>query len=93
MSEIGIPTISGQAREKAAALEKQMRALQAEAVRSSARLAGLAAGRTTQTRARSSSTSGGLAGGGQSQRMGGIEGGKVGGPLGHRGPMGTTARE
>ena len=62
-----------------------------DAVRSSARLAGLASGKVTQTRARP--TSGGLGGGGQAQRTGGIMGGKIGGPLGQRGPAGTTATE
>ncbi len=73
-------------------LQEQMKGFYQESVRSSARLAGLAAGKVTQTRARP--VSGGLAsGGGQAQRQGGIQGGKIGGPLGKRGPAGTTARE
>lgn len=73
----------------------QMQKLQDESVRSSARLAGLAARTVTQTRARPS-TGGGLSGGGpatggQAQRLGGIQGGKIGGPLGHRGPTGSSA--
>jgi len=78
-------------------LQAQMAGFYQESVRSSARLAGLAAGKVTQTRARPSSVSGGLAGGaksgGQAQRTGGIQGGKIGGPLGKRGPTGTTASE
>lgn len=91
------------ARQDAARMRAQMRKLEEEAVRTSARLAGLSAGKVTQTRARPSSVSGGLAGsasasggltgGGQAQRSGGIQGGKIGGPLGSRGPAGTTARE
>ena len=72
-------------------LQSQMKEFYQESVRSSARLAGLAAGKVTQTRARP--VSGGLAGGGQAQRSGGIQGGKIGGPLGKRGPAGTSAGE
>ncbi len=78
-------------------LQAQMKEFYQESVRSSARLAGLSAGKVTQTRARPSTVSGGLAGGGrgggQAQRTGGIQGGKIGGPLGRRGPTGTTAGE
>ena len=77
-------------RQDAARLQEQMQGFYEESVRSSARLAGLAAGKVTQTRARP--VSGGL-GGGQAQRTGGIQGGKIGGPLGKRGPAGTTAGE
>jgi len=80
-------------RQDAARLQEQMKGLYQDSVRSSARLAGLAAGKVTQTRARP--VSGGLApsggGGGQAQRQGGIQGGKIGGPLGKRGPSGTKA--
>ena len=81
-------------------LQAQMKSLQEESVRSSARLAGLASRTVTQTRARPGSgmrgtaggTGGGLANaGGQAQRTGGIQGGKVGGPLGHRGPAAGTS--
>ena len=77
------------ARKDAARLQAEMKEKEAAAVRNAARLAGLAAGKVTQTRARS--VSGGLAGGGlggQAQRSGGIQGGKIGGPLGKRGPAG-----
>ena len=76
-------------RQDAARLQAKMEKERMEAVRSSARLAGLSAGKVTQTRARP--VSGGLAsggGGGQAQRQGGIAGGKIGGPLGKRGPAG-----
>ena len=78
-------------RQDAARLQEQMQGFYQESVRSSARLAGLAAGKVTQTRARP--VSGGLAsggGGGQAQRQGGIQGGKIGGPLGKRGPAGSS---
>lgn len=90
----GIPfgTMAG-GRADAARLQEQMQGFYEESVRSSARLAGLAAGKVTQTRARPAGSarpaSGGLAsggGGGQAQRQGGIQGGKIGGPLGKRGP-------
>ncbi len=85
----GIPfgTIAG-GQADAARLQEQMKEFYDESVRSSARLAGLAAGKVTQTRARPA-VGGGLAsggGGGQAQRQGGIQGGKIGGPLGKRGP-------
>ena len=78
-------------REDAARLKAQAEKLRRDAVRDAARLAGLSAGKITQTRARP--VSGGLASGGQAQRQGGIQGGKIGGPLGKRGPAGTTAGE
>ncbi len=73
-------------------LQKEMEGLFRESSKTSARLAGLAAGKVTQTRARP--VSGGLAGG-QAQRTGGIQGGQIGGPLGKRGPASpsTTAGE
>lgn len=82
-------------------LTAQMETLYKESVRSSARLAGLAAGKVTQTRARpvggglaggsgggpvGGGSGGGLAGSGKSQRSGGVKGGRIGGPLGRRGP-------
>lgn len=73
-------------RDDAARMQADMERLEREAVQDAARLAGLSAGKVTQTRARSAS--GGLAGGGQAQRSGGIQGGKIGGPLGKRGPSG-----
>ena len=75
-----------EARAEATRLKAKMEKERLEAVRSAARLAGLSAGKVTQTRARP--VSGGLAGGGQAQRSGGIQGGKIGGPLGKRGPAG-----
>ena len=78
-------------RDRAARLKREAEKLRRDAIRDAARLAGLSAGKVTQTRARP--VSGGLAGGGQAQRTGGIQGGKIGGPLGKRGPAGTTAVE
>ncbi len=88
----GDPTADAkrQGQKDAARLKAETEKLRIEAVRNSARLAGLAAGKVTQTRARP--TGGGLAGG-QAQRTGGIQGGQIGGPLGKRGPAGTTAGE
>ena len=76
------------ARKDAARLQAEMKETEAAAVKSAARLAGLSAAKVTQTRARS--VGGGLASGGQAQRTGGIQGGKIGGPLGKRGPAGSS---
>ena len=87
----GDPTAGArrQGREDAERLKAETEKLRRDAARDAARLAGLAAGKVTQTRARP--VGGGLAGGGQAQRTGGVAGGKIGGPLGHRGPAGPKA--
>ncbi len=93
----GDPTADAkrQGQKDAERLKAETERLRVEAVRNAARLAGLSAGKVTQTRARP--TGGGLASGGQAQRTGGIQGGQIGGPLGKRGPAGsglsTTASE